>query len=325
MQSLPKVEQITVSRHARVRRVSAVSSEMTSHAIVDKLYEYQEIHDLLCTWLSPYKAANEDASTGRTRERFDEEFSGEDGLILMSKRLVDLSRATKRLQDIQNEISRFQLGIGRLRLSITQNTTVFISATESILLRVFDNKSFCRYDPALGILSSNSKVCKPVRNIDELKARAELTEATLRNHCGGDNSTSFISLTNEVKYLSRYTEGKWKHRDPDVRSSAMVALVNKAKLDYMEVFCATSRSLVEAVGAKYWSRNNPDGVSYASHEHFMVYGWIPPQCIERVIPLDHFKHTYDTSIIEPEHVLAYLDSEGDDSVEDLNRNLGQTL
>jgi len=46
----------------------------------------------------------------------------------------------------------------------------------------------------------------------------------------------------------------------------MVAFVNKARLDYMEMFCATSRSPIEDVGAKYWSKHNPDGVSYASED-----------------------------------------------------------
>lgn len=148
-------------------------------------------------------------------------------------------------------------------MSITEDTTALISAPEPALLRVFYNNFFCGYDSALGILSSNFTVCKPVKNIDELKARAELREASLRNHCGGDSATSFISLTNNVKYRSRYIEGKWQNRDSDARPSAMVALVNKGSLDYMEIFCATSRSLVEDVGAKYWCPNNPDGVSYS--------------------------------------------------------------
>lgn len=130
-----------------------------------------------------------------------------------------------------------------------------------------------------------------MRNIDELNSSAESTEITLRNHCSGDGATSFISLTNNVKYLPRYIEGKGQNRDPDTRSSAMVALVNKARLDYVGIFCATLRSLIEDGGAKYWSPNDQDGVSYASHEHFMVYGWVPPQCIEKVIPLAHFERT----------------------------------
>lgn len=106
---------------------------------------------------------------------------------------------------------------------------------------------------------------------------------------GGGGTTSFISLFNNVESLSRYTKGKWKYRDSDPQSSGMVAFVSKEKLDSMEIFCATSRSLVEDVGATCWSPTNRDGVSYASNEHFMVYGWIPLQCIEEVVSLARFE------------------------------------
>lgn len=78
-------------------------------------------------------------------------------------------------------------------MSITENTTALISASEPTLLRIFYNNFFCGYGPALGILSSNFTVCKPVKNIDKLKARAELTEASPRNHCGGDSTNSITS------------------------------------------------------------------------------------------------------------------------------------
>jgi hypothetical protein len=269
----------------------AVCSERGSHETFDSFCKIKEIHDFLCTWLSPYNTSNEHVSTEKARAKANKRSDGEDETASMSEKIADLCRATNQLFVAQEKISRLQLELGYLRLSITENSMTQTSEPEPILLRVFHNKSFCRYDPALGILCSNFAVCKPVRGIGELKTRAELTEATLRNHCGGDSATSFISLTNSIGYLRNYISGQRRSHYSSPRSSAMVAFVNKAKLDYMEIFCATSRSLAEEVGARYWSKYNPDGVSYASKEHFMVYGWIPPQCIEKVVSLADLERT----------------------------------
>jgi hypothetical protein len=273
----------------KIRSYATVDPGKSPHQIVNELREIRGVHDFLCMWLSPYRASEKDASMSKARNKNDRRLDCERESAKLSKEMDDLSEATKRLRSIQKEIADLQLRIGHARMSITRNSTALRSTHEAILLRVFYDKSFCRYDPSLGILSSNFAACKPVKCIDDLKTRAELSESTLRNHCGGSGATSFISMTNNVGSLFRYIRGHWKDRDSDPRSSAMVALVSKEKLDYMEIICATSRSLVENVGVTCWSPTNQDGVCYASNEHFMAYGWIPLQCIEEVISLTRFE------------------------------------
>lgn len=260
-------------------------------------------------WSSPHKASKEGTGTEEARNKTNGRSRGEDNLIEMSKGMIDLSRATERLHCIWRKIASLQLRIGHARMSITNGSTTLKPTPETVFLRVCYKKSFCRYDPSLGILSSNFAACKPVKCIDELKPCSELTETTLRDHCSGDSATSFILLTNDGYSLSRYINGKWQCRVSDARSSAMVAFVNKEKSDYMRIFCATLRSLVEDVGTKCWSPIDTDGVNYASHEHCMVYGWIPLRCIERIISLVYFEHTW-TQILCPFHAHTRLHREG---------------
>jgi hypothetical protein len=273
----------------KTRSYATVHPERCPYQILDGLREIRRVYEFLCMWLSPHEASKKDASMSKARNRNNRRLNRAGEIAKLSKEMDDLPEATERLRFIQGEIANLQLRIGHARMSITRNSMALGSTHETILLRVFYDKSFCRYDPSLGILSSNFAACKPVKCIDELKTRAELTETTLRNHCGGSGATSFISLTNNVGSLSRYTKGNWRYRESDPRSSAMVALVSKEKLDYIEIICATLRSLVEDVSVTYWSLTNQDGACYASNEHFMVYSWIPLQCIEEVISLARFE------------------------------------
>ena len=171
----------------------------------------------------------------------------------------------------------------------TLDPKILISSHGRILLRAFHADSFCKYDPSLGILSSNYAACKPAKDLRELIDRGEISEAILVNHCGGSTPTSFISLTDDPCFLLKHIERCWPHRGPRAFSTGMVAFINMTKLDYMSVFAETSLNLVDGVGAKRSTWSEPGGVSYATCSHFMVYGWIPIQCIEKLISLADFQ------------------------------------
>jgi len=92
---------------------------------------------------------------------------------------------------------------------------------------------------------------------------------------------TYMSIT------SKHIEQCWPHRG---RETGMVAFVNKTKLDHMNILCETSRHLVDKIGAKRSNPREPHGVHYATNKHWMVHGWIPIQCIDRLISLEDFQH-----------------------------------
>lgn len=66
---------------------------------------------------------------------------------------------------------------------------------------------------------------------------------------------------------------------PDLK----VYVLNVAKLDRMRILYKRSDELVRQTGGEVYRENKAlNGMKFAWSDHFLVYGWVPTQCIENV-------------------------------------------
>lgn len=106
-----------------------------------------------------------------------------------------------------------------------------------------------------------------------LENRGILTVQQLQTHCKGTNDAScWISLCNDASWMLGYI-----NRLP-LRIGCWVAIISLPKLDRLNILWDRSDILVRQAGGNYYKRHE-DGVQNVWAGHYLVYGWIPAQCV----------------------------------------------
>jgi hypothetical protein len=152
------------------------------------------------------------------------------------------------------------------------------------LIRIWDASSYTKYSDALGFRCGNWKNCQPANDLNELREKELTSIDEIQHHCEGKRTTSnWISFSDDALWiLSKVAPTMdWQ--------SCKVAIVNTASLDALRIPWDRSNALVSTLGGQTFSKKHQTGVNYAWGGHFLVYGWIPDQCILKTFTLAEFK------------------------------------
>lgn len=72
-----------------------------------------------------------------------------------------------------------------------------------------------------------------------------------------------------------------------------IALVSTAKMERLNLLFDRSDFLVQSAGGSL------DSVKFAWQSHYLVYGWIPAQCVVKIFTLDQFRGICENRNIRP--------------------------
>ena len=157
------------------------------------------------------------------------------------------------------------------------------------LLRAIHGKSHCPYSKRIGILSSGYMRSDPGSSFDDLIRAQVISEESLRNHCGGRGLTPFISMADDAKWLLQFV------RSQGFPETTWIAFINVQKLELLGIVRGQARHWATEAGVEPYSTKNPDGVPYLGPTHWLAYGWVPTQCIDKVWSLNDFRQVCDDS------------------------------
>ena len=157
------------------------------------------------------------------------------------------------------------------------------------LLRVWGAKSHTKYDEQLGFRCSSWTECGPASTLKELEQRGILSASSLKSHCENEpRASGWISLSGETSWTLKYIDKHWP-TDGVLDDSMNIALISTAKMERMNLLFDRSDFLLHSAGGRPYGTTNPDGVKFTWPSHYLVYGWIPVQCIVTTFTLAQFR------------------------------------
>jgi hypothetical protein len=152
------------------------------------------------------------------------------------------------------------------------------------LMRCWDDCSHTEYSDSLGFRCSGWRTCRPASSFMELQKNGILTTQKLQSHCEGKATPSqWISLCDNASWMLKYVN---KTRKP---AGCRIAIVSVPKMERLNILWARSDELVRQAGGNTYSGKHRDGVEYAWPEHYLVYGWIPAQCVIETFTIQDFR------------------------------------
>ncbi|KIV83144.1 hypothetical protein, variant [Exophiala sideris] len=180
------------------------------------------------------------------------------------------------------------------------------------LLRMLNKDSHTKHSSSLGFQCSEWRSAPPAASFAKLKMHKDEMRQSLMSHLDGRTEPSrWISVTDDMGWVLRYGP-QWQSNYTG--SKCQVAIINVPKLNRLGILWERSVDLTRSVGL--------EEVKYAWREHFLVYGWIPAQCLICVVPFAQFRimcekrgittgrKVYDPSILlEPLHAKEQCDEE----------------
>jgi hypothetical protein len=153
------------------------------------------------------------------------------------------------------------------------------------LIRIWDDNSHTLYTKSLGFRCGNWKKCQPANDFIELKNKELLNLQRISNHCEAISSPSdWISFSDDALWILL----KRSDHFSSARRNCRVAIINVASLDRLWIPWQRSDSLVQQLGGNPYSPTR-GGVQFAWPGHYLVYGWVPSQCIIKSFTLEEFK------------------------------------
>lgn len=171
-------------------------------------------------------------------------------------------------------------------------------------LRVWGSQSYTNYKEQLGFLCSSWTTCRPAPNLEELKQRNILSTEKLQFHCEDQPFPSYwISLYGKASCMLEYINKKWP-LDIVSTSRMRIALVSTSKMERLNLLYDRSDILVQCAGGRLYSTTNPNGIKFAWPSHYLVYGWIPVQCIVKLFTLAQFRDICKDRNIRPGQYLT---------------------
>jgi hypothetical protein len=268
-------------------------------AKTEDLRRLHYIADFLENWMfSNTLLAKIKCSATRTdREVEDMSRTVDDEIESLETHRKDTSDTVKRLLDLQRSLAGYLIGPHTDYVPDVQPPLNPLS-TPRWLLRAFHDKSYCQFRE-IGILSSGYMSSNPGLSFDDLIKTQDLSETSLRNHCGGSACTRFISMADDPAWLLYFVKSL------SFPEATRIAFINVKKLELMGVLHGQARVWAMKAGAESYSAKNQDGVHYLGPTHWLAYGWIPSQCIDNVWSLDDFGQACSESGI-PEGSVSLL-------------------
>lgn len=152
------------------------------------------------------------------------------------------------------------------------------------LIRRWTKSSHSPYSRAFGFQCSGWMDCKPAGTFLELEGSDALDLKHIRSHCENKtpDPTHWISFSDDVSWILKRV-----NRLPD--PTTQVAIIDVRKLDLLNIPWQRSDILVQQRGGKCFSHQNPHGVNFAWAGHYLVYGWVPSQCVVATFDLRTFR------------------------------------
>lgn len=153
-----------------------------------------------------------------------------------------------------------------------------------ILLRFWTDKSHSPYDPELGFRCSGWRECRPATSFSEIREmKGPLTLESLRSHCEGHSRPSqWISFSDDASWILERVNESW-------RGNVRVALVCVARLNILRIPWQRSDELVREEGGHCYSKLHRGGINFAWSNHYLVYGWVPAECILATFDFEAFR------------------------------------
>lgn len=162
---------------------------------------------------------------------------------------------------------------------------------QNTFIRIWHKDSYTRYSESLGFLCSDWKNVKPAVSMDHLRKFPMDMQESLSNHLDSRKTSPWISVADDVGWILTHAH-KWRANDPN--SDCRVAIISVPEMDRLGILWERSDILVESVGMqRHRKRQSSGGVKYAWFEHYLVYGWIPAQCVIRVFPFTQYRRMCD--------------------------------
>lgn len=153
------------------------------------------------------------------------------------------------------------------------------------LIRIWNDDSHSPYTESLGFRCGNWRNCQPANSFSELQSKAIVDLQTISNHCGNTaRPSSWISFSDSASWILAKFVGLFSSNIKNPR----VAVLSVAKMDRLRIPWHRSDLLVQDLGGNPYSPKK-DSVDYAWAGHYLVYGWIPSQCIIKVFTLRQFQ------------------------------------
>ena len=140
-------------------------------------------------------------------------------------------------------------------------------------IRYWNDDSHTEFDDSLGFRCSNWKQCKPAGSFLGLEKHGILTTGGLQNHRQNTRLPScWISVCDDLSHLLKHMKKK---------KARHVAIVSVANLNKLNILWERSDLLGQQARERVYSGKHENGVHFAWSAHFLVYGWIPAQCVIR--------------------------------------------
>lgn len=118
-----------------------------------------------------------------------------------------------------------------------------------------------------------------------------LSREALKSHCENHKKPSpFIFFLENSRWLLENLPLAKKPTLTDDRRC--VAFLNVKKLRRMSVILQRSDLIAEQAKIPVFSEGQQNGVRFTSVYHWLVYDWIPAQCIERVTSFKEYEELY---------------------------------
>lgn len=167
------------------------------------------------------------------------------------------------------------------------------------LLRFWGPESHTKYDEQLGFRCSSWTTCKSTSDFGEMKTQDILSITSLKSHCENQHRTSdWISLSGEASWMLKYIK---KHglNNGSPTDNTRIALISTAKLEKLGLLFDRSDFLLRSAEGRQYGAGNQDGVKFTWASHYLVYGWIPAQCIVTTFTLAKFRSVCEDCNIGP--------------------------
>lgn len=218
----------------------------------------------------------------------------EEELRLMQDDVDYFAVIREQLLELQRALAVFLLGPTQPSPPIPRSPPTSFMLPPQMFVRGFQDASYCTYTPEMGIRSSD--FCTPASSFKDLMGKSGLYEESFRNHCEAvpGQPTCWISMTDDVHWLlEKSAFGKSVRTDNDTRK---IAFINASKMNSLGILFERSDLLASGAAISKYSWNNPEGVKFTSYSHWLAYGWIPPQCIEQILPFHRARELYSARV-----------------------------
>lgn len=185
---------------------------------------------------------------------------------------------------------------------------LFTNQDPAILLRYWCPCSHTDFDKTYGFRCSNWRACVPATSFEDLLKNKSTALDHIRNHChGADIPSPYISTSDDVAWVYRTTQKKFAPQGLcDQGHQIKVAFISVAKLAHLAILYDRTDNRVKIAGGKLNASTNEGGVDFAWNRHWVVYGWIPPMCITKIVTAREFWTTAEAfGVLDSKSTLYY--------------------